>query len=70
MDNLTRNEVEEIFDKYLITSTEALEILKMSRPALHKMVLSGRITPFKKFPRETLYWRADVLKYAKEKYRH
>lgn len=57
---ISKEDFENLFNECVVATQEALEILNVSRPALHKMVASGRIKPLRKLNNVTLYWRQDI----------
>jgi hypothetical protein len=50
----------------VLISSEVQEILKINRKRMSALVLAGKITPMKKFARESLFWLPDVLKLKAE----
>lgn len=63
---ISKEDFENLFNECVVATQEALEILNISRPALHKMVTSGRIKPLRKLNNVTLYWRQDIEEQASE----
>lgn len=59
----------------VLTSSEALELLEVSRQSLNSLVKRGKIVPIKELSREKLYLKEDILarkeeaKTLKNKYR-
>lgn len=50
----------------VLTTSEALEILEISRQALNSLVKRGKLTPIKELTREKLFLREEILKRKKE----
>ncbi len=50
----------------VLTSSEALELLEVSRQSLNSLVKRGKIVPIKELSREKLYLREDILSRKKE----
>lgn len=63
---ITKKEFQALYEKHILTTPQAIEIMGITRPGLHRMVSSGRLEPFKKLSRETLFWREDIEKQAQE----
>ncbi|QHE63109.1 DNA-binding protein [Rossellomorea vietnamensis] len=49
-----------IRDEVLVTS-EAIELLEISRARMSRMIQTGKIMPIKKFGSTSLFYRQDIL---------
>lgn len=50
----------------ILTSSEALEILEVSRQTLNSLVKRGKIVPIKELTREKLFLREDIMRRKEE----
>jgi predicted DNA-binding transcriptional regulator AlpA len=58
-----REELEKFFETEVLTTTETLKLLGISRQALNQAVAEGRLKPIKTAERITLFLRSDVEQY-------
>lgn len=61
-----RQEVEDFIKNEVLTTSEVKEILNVTRQRLHALVSNGKLKPVKKLSRESLFFRNDVERLAKE----
>lgn len=45
----------------VVTTREAMEILSCTRQNIDDLIKRGKLTPIKKWDRDKLFWKADVL---------
>ncbi|GLY09612.1 helix-turn-helix domain-containing protein [Pseudobacillus badius] len=55
-----RKEVERFVIEQVLTTSEAIEILGVTRQRMNSLISTGKITPVKKLNRETLFLRSDI----------
>ena len=48
-------------EKEVLTSSEVIELLEISRQALHSLVKREKLVPFKEVSRDKLFLREDVM---------
>ncbi|HDW8008473.1 MULTISPECIES: helix-turn-helix transcriptional regulator [Bacteria] len=62
-----KEDVEKFVNEYILTTSEVLEILNISRPRLNELVnKKGRIVPLKQTKNMSLFWKSDVEQLEKE----
>ncbi|MGG3803186.1 helix-turn-helix domain-containing protein [Metabacillus fastidiosus] len=62
----SREEVEDFINNEVLTTTEAMEILDVSRSRMSELISSGKLTPIKKLSKVSLFLRADIEEKKKE----
>ncbi len=45
----------------VVTTREAMELLDCSRQNIDDLIKRGKLTPVKKWDRDKLFWKADIL---------
>ncbi|PGP18667.1 DNA-binding protein [Bacillus cereus] len=71
----TRESVRKFIEEEVLTSTEAAEVLGVSRARISQLIGSGQLIPVKKLKGDSLFYRKDVeekleeLKIKRAKYR-
>ncbi|CAM4053302.1 helix-turn-helix domain-containing protein [Lederbergia lenta] len=71
----TREDVENFIKNDVLTTTEAMEVLGVSRGRMSQLIEAGKITPIKKLSRVSLFLRSDLeekkeeLEELRKKYR-
>lgn len=60
--SFTREQIKQIAETEILSTTEVVEKLDVSRQRLYKMVKDGLLTPIKTLERDKWFWRADVEK--------
>ncbi|MFT4407646.1 DNA-binding protein [Bacillus cereus] len=58
--------IKQIVIDHVLTTSEVLEILNVSRPRLNELVKKERIIPLKQTKNMSLFWRSDVEKLNEE----
>lgn len=61
-----RKEVEQFIFDNVLTTSEAMKILGVTRSRMSQLISSGRIEPVKKLRGDSLFLRHDVEEKAKE----
>ena len=64
--SVSREEVKEIAEKYILNSAEASELLGCSRQYINKLVQKQKLIPIKSTTRDNIYYRPDVEKFKKK----
>ncbi|TWH47960.1 AlpA family transcriptional regulator [Sporomusa sp. KB1] len=49
----------------IVTTREAMEILGCSRQNIDDLIKRGKLTPVKKWDRDKLFWKSDIMKRIK-----
>jgi hypothetical protein len=62
----SREELEGFIKNEVLTTSEAKEILNVTKQRLNTLVKTGRITPVKKTKNDSLFLRIDVMKLKPE----
>lgn len=62
----SREELKAFLSEEVLTSSEAIQILGISRARLSTMIKDGKIIPFKKMPKDSLFLRCELLDKKKE----
>lgn len=71
----SREEVEEFIRNEVLTTSEAVEILGITRQRMSKLISDGKLTPVKKLRGDSLFLRSDIeqkkveLEELRKKYR-
>jgi len=61
-----KNEFIDAVKTEVLTSSEAIELLGISRQTMNSLVKRGKIAPIKELPREKLYLKEDIIERKKE----
>lgn len=61
-----RVEIRAFIASEVLTSSEAIELLGITRQRLNQMVKTGKLVPIKELPRDRLFLRSDVEERKKE----
>jgi len=61
-----RDELRTFIASEVLTTSEAIELLGVTRQRLHQMVKAGKLIPIKELPRDRLFLRSDVEDRKKE----
>ncbi len=62
----SEEDIKKIVINHVLTTSEVLELLNVSRPRLNELVKKERIIPLKQTKNMSLFWRADVEKLNEE----
>ncbi|WP_458894027.1 DNA-binding protein [Bacillus cereus] len=62
----SEEDIKKIVIDYVLTTSEVLELLNVSRPRLNELVKKERIIPLKQTKNMSLFWRSDVEKLNEE----
>ncbi|WP_366980350.1 DNA-binding protein [Bacillus thuringiensis] len=62
----SEEDIKQIVIDHVLTTSEVLEILNVSRPRLNELVKKERIIPLKQTKNMSLFWRSDVEKLNEE----
>ncbi|ANV74264.1 DNA-binding protein [Bacillus cereus] len=62
----SEEDIKKIVIDHVLTTSEVLEILNVSRPRLNELVKKERIIPLKQTKNMSLFWRSDVEKLNEE----
>lgn len=62
----SEEDIKKIVINHVLTTSEVLELLNVSRPRLNELVKKERIIPLKQTKNMSLFWRADVEKLSEE----
>lgn len=62
----SRKELEDFIFHEVLTTSEAVEILGVTRQRVSRMIASGKLTPIKKLRGDSLFLRSDILEKKKE----
>ena len=62
----SEEDIKKIVNDYVLTTSEVLELLNVSRPRLNELVKKERIIPLKQTKNMSLFWRSDVEKLNEE----
>ncbi|WP_214483090.1 helix-turn-helix domain-containing protein [Bacillus sp. SM2101] len=71
----TREEVEKFIIEEVLTTSEAIKILGVTRQRMSQLISSGKLTPVKKLRGDSLFLRVDIeakkaeLEELRKKYR-
>lgn len=57
----TREELEEFLASEVVTTSDAIEILGVSRQYVNKLVKNGTINPIRESAKEKLFLKSDIL---------
>ncbi|CQR73281.1 Helix-turn-helix domain protein [Sporomusa ovata DSM 2662] len=49
----------------IITTRDAMEILGCSRQNIDDLIKRGKLTPVKKWDRDKLFWKSDIMERVK-----
>ncbi|PGR90145.1 DNA-binding protein [Bacillus thuringiensis] len=58
----SEEDIKKIVIDHVLTTSEVLELLNVSRPRLNELVKKERIIPLKQTKNMSLFWRSDVEK--------
>ncbi|MHA4096372.1 DNA-binding protein [Bacillus cereus] len=62
----SEEDIKKIVIDHVLTTSEVLEILNVSRPRLNELVKKERIIPLKQTKNMSLFWTSDVEKLNEE----
>lgn len=62
----SEEDIKQIVIDHVLTTSEVLEILNVSRPRLNELVKKERIIPLKQTKNMSLFWRSEVEKLNEE----
>ncbi|WP_257153038.1 helix-turn-helix domain-containing protein [Bacillus thuringiensis] len=62
----SEEDIKQIVIDHVLTTSEVLELLNVSRPRLNELVKKERIIPLKQTKNMSLFWRSDVEKLNEE----
>ncbi|AKR13350.1 MULTISPECIES: DNA-binding protein [Bacillus] len=62
----TKEEAKQFVDEYILTSSEVLELLDISRSRLNQLIKAERLIPLKQVKIVSLFWKPDVEKLGEE----
>ncbi len=62
----SEEDIKKIVIDHVLTTSEVLELLNVSRPRLNELVKKERIIPLKQTKNMSLFWRPDVEKLNEE----
>ncbi len=62
----SEEDIKKIITDHVLTTSEVLELLNVSRPRLNELVKKERIIPLKQTKNMSLFWRSDVEKLNEE----
>ncbi len=62
----SEEDIKKIVNDYVLTTSEVLELMNVSRPRLNELVKKERIIPLKQTKNMSLFWRSDVEKLNEE----
>ncbi|HDR7164546.1 TPA: DNA-binding protein [Bacillus cereus] len=62
----SEEDIKKIVIDHVLTTSEVLELLNVSRPRLNELVKKERIIPLKQTKNMSLFWRSDVEKLNEE----
>ncbi|MCU7667616.1 helix-turn-helix domain-containing protein [Bacillus thuringiensis] len=62
----TREDVRKFIEEEVLTSTEAAEVLGVSRARVSQLIGEGKLVPVKKLRGDSLFYRKDVLEKLEE----
>lgn len=62
----TREDVRKFIEEEVLTSTEAAEVLGVSRARVSQLIGEGKLVPAKKLRGDSLFYRKDVLEKLEE----
>lgn len=62
----SREELESFFEKEVLTTAQAMEVLGLSRARINAMVTDGKLKPIKAEGRTTLFLLSDLEQKKKE----
>ncbi|PFU80980.1 DNA-binding protein [Bacillus cereus] len=62
----SEEDIKKIVIDHVLTTSEVLELLNVSRPRLNELVKKERILPLKQTKNMSLFWRSDVEKLNEE----
>ncbi len=62
----SEEDIKKIVNDFVLTTSEVLELLNVSRPRLNELVKKERIIPLKQTKNMSLFWRSDVEKLNEE----
>lgn len=62
----SEEDIKKIVIDHVLTTSEVLELLNVSRPRLNELVKKERIIPLKQTKNMSLFWRSDVKKLNEE----
>jgi len=62
----SREEVEDFIKNEVLTTSEVVEMLGVTRQRVSQLISSGKLTPVKKLRGDSLFLRSDILEKKKE----
>ncbi|RAS94590.1 DNA-binding protein [Bacillus cereus] len=62
----SKEDIGKFVNDYILTTSEAMEIMNVNRARLNVLVKNGRIIPLKQTKNMSLFWKSDVEKLSEE----